>query len=61
MTKAADPSNHPLEVTPPPAYLQHRIDMYDRLAKEYADKVKSKVDPLYTLIKLNHRREENPH
>ncbi|ORX45489.1 threonyl-tRNA synthetase [Hesseltinella vesiculosa] len=37
----ANDSEFPLEVTPPPAYLQHRIDIFDRLKAEYDEHIKN--------------------
>ncbi|KAJ3082336.1 threonyl-tRNA synthetase [Quaeritorhiza haematococci] len=43
-SKAAAPADAsgPLEVTPPPEYLQHRLDMFGKLYKEYQDEVAAK-------------------
>lgn len=33
-------SEYPLELSPPPIYIQHRIDVFEKLKKEYDDSVK---------------------
>ncbi|KAI8093471.1 uncharacterized protein BX664DRAFT_108230 [Halteromyces radiatus] len=35
-------AEHPLEISPAPEYLQHRIDMFDRLKAEYDESIKNK-------------------
>jgi len=39
--KAATASAYPLEVSPPPEFFSHRIEMFDRLKAEYDEHVKS--------------------
>ncbi|KAI8341381.1 hypothetical protein BC941DRAFT_416707 [Chlamydoabsidia padenii] len=38
----ATEGEYPLEFSPPPEYLQHRIDMFDRLKLEYDELIKNK-------------------
>ncbi|KAF7732118.1 threonyl-tRNA synthetase [Apophysomyces ossiformis] len=40
---AAADAEHPLELNPPPEYLQHRIEMFERLRAEYDADVKQKL------------------
>ncbi|ORZ33962.1 threonyl-tRNA synthetase [Catenaria anguillulae PL171] len=39
---AADPNAYPLEMTPPPEYLAHRIAMFEKLKAEYDAEIQSK-------------------
>ncbi|KAI8926328.1 hypothetical protein BC831DRAFT_456787 [Entophlyctis helioformis] len=39
---AGDAAQHPLEVSPQPNYIQHRIDMFDELKKQYDAEIAAK-------------------
>ncbi|ORZ21236.1 hypothetical protein BCR42DRAFT_459239 [Absidia repens] len=45
----ANESEYPLEFTPAPEYLQHRIDMFDRLKVEYDESIKNKPREAITI------------